>query len=53
MPPDLRYIEGGRMEQMEYLNPAAEEFQQELLGFHHNTLEEMPGGQWSEDFGVF
>lgn len=29
------------------------EFPPELVGFYHNALEDMPGWQWSEDFGIF
>ena len=53
VPPDLRYVGGGHMQQMEYANLAAEESLQEMLGFYHNALEDMPGWQWSENFGIF
>ena len=26
---------------------------QEMPGFYHNALEDMPGWQWSENFGIF
>ena len=29
------------------------EFPPELVGFYHNALEDMPGWQWSENFGIF